>query len=123
MKEGSFTSSRMNSASLAESCRRSNRSVSRMFTRWPRLFLAPIDDRLDQLYRDPSTGDEHPNGVGGHIEEQIACQDAFDLIAPLFATAADITQQGVELDNHALAFVCPLIFERIHGTEVQFDHF
>src|SRR5215216_4212915 len=98
INEGSFRSSRMNSASSVDNCFKINRSVSRTVTKEAPLFFAAIDHGLDQLYGDTPAGHQHAHRVSCHIEEQIARHDPFDLIAPFFTPTANVTEQSIELE-------------------------
>src|SRR5215212_322101 len=121
INEGSFRSSRMNSASSVDNCFKINRSVSRTVTKEAPLFFAAIDHGLDQLYGDTPAGHQHTHCVSCHIEEQIACHDPFDLIAPFFTATANITEQSIELDNDSFPFARPFVFEGVDRPEVDLN--
>src|SRR5215208_8246502 len=87
------------------------------------LFLASIHHSLDQFDGDASARNQHSDCVGGHVEEEIACQDTLDLIVPLLAATPHIAQQGVELNDHAFPFACPFVFEGINRAEVDLNGF
>src|SRR5690606_31194933 len=83
--------------------------------------LASIDHSLHQPDSDAATRHQHPYGVGSNIEEQIASEDALDLVAPLLAAAAHLTQQRIELDYDLFSLTRPCILQCVHRAEVQLD--